>query len=105
MNQKSWADRSSLLRLAPGQGKNVARSGEEDGKPAKTTGSHAQRATVCDQLGKFAGKFAVLFHQCLMRLEDPLPRDTEKKIERNSNNLTTMLHCRNINREEAQCAR
>ncbi len=79
MNQKSWAERSSLLRLAPGQGKNVARSGEEDGKPAKTTGSHAQRATVSDQLGKFAGKFAVLFHECLMRLEDPLPRDTEKK--------------------------
>ncbi len=76
----SWADRSSLLRLASGQGKNVARSGEKDGKPAETTGSHAQRATVRGQLGKFAGKFAFLFHECLMSLEDPLPRDTEKEI-------------------------
>lgn len=102
VNQKSWADRSSLLRLARGQGKNVARSGEKDGKPAETTGSHAQRAAVRDQRGEFAGKFTVLFHECLMRLEDPFPSDTEGKKERNSNNLTAMLHCRNINCEEAQ---
>lgn len=82
MNQKSCADRSSLLILAPGQGKNVARSGEKDGKPAETTGSHDQRAAVCDQLGKFAGKFTVIFHEYLMRLEDPFPSDT--KGERNS---------------------
>ncbi|TRY86818.1 hypothetical protein DNTS_020537 [Danionella cerebrum] len=41
--------------LASRQDKNVARSGEKDGKPAEATGSHYQGPSVCDQLGKFAG--------------------------------------------------
>lgn len=69
VNQKSWADRSSSLSLAPGEEKNVAGSGEKDGKPAEKAGSHDQRPAVCDQLGKFAGKF----HECLMHLKAPLP--------------------------------
>lgn len=76
VNPKSWPDRSSLLSLAPGEGENVAGCGEKDGKPAEKAGSHDQRPAVCDQLGKFAGKFAVAFHECLMHFKAPLPKET-----------------------------